>query len=137
MTNQVQATAPADGTQNYWDVILILAPHCKNLSCILDWFHIAMQFQRIRGVGDGFKETLAGWHGKSDEALQKLELLMTNISDFKKCSKLKKLYNYLVNHQEHNQQDLSDTSPVIISDRYKHMKKMQSTHNGSHNVLQI
>lgn len=76
---------------------------------------------------------------------------MTNITDSKKCSKLKKLYTYLennqaylVNYEERDQQGLSYTSQVaefhidkIINDRYKRTKKMQWTHDGAHNVLQI
>lgn len=157
MTEEIQVTALADGAQNCWSVILSLAPHCKSLLCILDWFHIAMRFQNVRGaVDDAFEETLEGvkwklWHGKSDEALKKLELLMTNITDSKKRSKLKKLYNYLennqaylVNYEERDKQGLSYTSQVaeshidtIINDRYKRTKKMQWTHDGAHNVLQI
>ncbi|UJB73061.1 ISKra4 family transposase (plasmid) [Acaryochloris sp. 'Moss Beach'] len=157
MTENTRVTALADGAQNCWSVVLSLAPHCKNLLCILDWFHIAMRFQNVRGaVDDAFTETLEGvkwklWHGKSDEALQKLELLMTNITDEKRRSKLKKLYNYLennqvylVNYKERDQQGLCYTSQVaeshidtIINDRFKRTKKMQWTHDGAHNVLQI
>lgn len=157
MTKKTKVTALADGAQNCWSVILSLAPHCKNLLCILDWFHLAMRFQNVRGaVDDTFEKTLEGvkwklWHGKSDEALQKLELLMNNITDSKKRSKLKKLYNYLennqaylVNYEERDKQGLSYTSQVaeshidtIINDRFKRTKKMQWTHDGAHNILQI
>ena len=154
MILKTQVTALADGAQNCWSVILSLAPHCKSLLCILDWFHIAMRFQNVRGtVDDAFKETLEGvkwklWHGKSEDALQKLELLMNNITDAKKCIKLKKLYDYLennqaylVNYEEREQQGLSYTSQVaeshidtIINDRFKRTKKMQWTHDGAHNI---
>lgn len=157
MKQETQVTALADGALNCWSVILSLAPHCKNLLCILDWFHIAMRFQNVRGaVDDAFKGTLEGvkwklWHGKSNEALRKLELLMSNVTDTKKRSKLKKLYDYLesnqaylVNYEERDQQNLSYTSQIaeshidtIINARYKRTKKMQWTRNGAHNVLQI
>lgn len=157
MTEQTKVTALADGALNCWSVIMSLAPHCKQLLCILDWFHIAMRFQNIRSaVEDAYTETLERvkwtlWHGKSKEALSKLELLMTNVTETKKRSKLQKLYDYLksneaylVNYEERNLQNKTYTSQVaeshidyIINERYKKSKKMQWTRDGVHNVLQI
>ena len=157
MTEKTQVTALADGALNCWSVILSLAPHCKTLLCILDWFHIAMRFQNVRGaVEEPFKESLEGvkwklWHGKPEEALSKLKSLITNVTDTKKCSKLKKLYDYLesnqaylVNYEERDRLNLTYTSQVaeshidtIINDRYKRTKKMQWTRDGAHKVLQI
>jgi len=157
MTETTQVTALADGALNCWSVILSLAPHCQQLFCILDWFHIAMRFQNVGGaVEDAYKETLERvkwtlWHGKPDEALSKLKILMTNVADDKKRSKLEKLYDYLknnqaylVNYEEREQQNKTYTSQVaeshiesIINDRYKNSKKMQWTREGAHNVLQI
>ena len=156
-TKQTQVTALADGALNCWSVILSLAPHCKQLLCILDWFHIAMRFQNVGGAeGDPFQESLARvkwtlWHGKPEEALSKLALLLTTVADAKKRTKLKKLYDYLernqaylVNYEERDQNTLTYTSQVaethidtIINDRYKRTKKMQWTREGAHNVLQI
>ncbi len=157
MTENTTVTALADGALNCWSVVLSLEPHCKQLLCILDWFHIAMRFQNVGGaVEDADKETLERvkwtlWHGKPDEALSKLKILMTNVADDKKRSKLEKLYDYLknnqvylVNYEEREQQNKTYTSQVaeshiesIINDRYKNSKKMQWTREGAHNVLQI
>jgi hypothetical protein len=157
MTEKTTVTALADGALNCWSVIASLAPHCKQLICILDWFHIAMRFQNVRGaVEEAYTEILERvkwtlWHGKPKEALSKLELLLTNITDTKKRSKLQKLYDYLksneaylVNYEEREQQNKTYTSQVaeshidsIINERYKKSKKMQWTRDGAHNVLQI
>lgn len=56
MPKKTWLTALSDGALNCWFVILSLAPHCKKLLCILDWFHIAMRFDNIGGaVGGAFK----------------------------------------------------------------------------------
>jgi len=58
MVENTVVTALADGALNCWSVILGLEPHCQQLICILDWFHIVKQFQNIRGtVGAAFKDT--------------------------------------------------------------------------------
>jgi len=51
------------------------------------------------------------WHGKPQEALSKLELLMMNVTDSLKRKKLEDLYDYLnrnqaylINYQERDQQ---------------------------------
>ena len=150
-------TALADGAHNCWSVILSLENHCKQLLCILDWFHIGKKFQNVRSaVADDFKESLERvkwklWHGKSDEALTKLELLMKNVTAPKKRSKLKGLYDYLknnqaylVNYEERDRKSQTYTSQVaeshiesIINARHKQSGKMQWTREGAHNVLQI
>lgn len=157
MTEQTTVTALADGAKNCWSVIMSLAPHCQELICILDWFHIAMRFQHVRSAVEAadtetlerVKRTL--WHGKSKAALSKLELLMASVKETKKRSKLQKLYDYLksneaylVNYEEREQQHKTYSSQVaeshidsIINERYKKSKKMQWTREGAHNILQI
>ena len=150
-------TALADGANNCWSVILSLEPYCKQLTCILDWFHIGQKFQHVRGtVEDEFQDTLERvkwtlWHGQSDEALTKLKRLMSAITDAKKRSKLESLYDYLdrnqaylVNYEEREQANQTYTSQVaeshiesIINARHKKSGKMQWTREGAHNVLQI
>jgi len=59
--------------------------------------------------------------GMSRESLTKLEMLMLNISDDEKCSKLKGLYNYLkqnqdyINYEERKQLGKTFTSQVAES----------------------
>ncbi len=105
---------------------------------------------------EGFKDTLEKvkwslWHGKSDEALIKLELLMMNVTDSKKHKKLEGLYDYLkrnkaylVNYKERDEENKTYTSQVaeshiesLIDARHKKSGKMQWTREGAHKVLQI
>ena len=157
MTETTQVSALADGALNCWSVILSLAPDCQQILCIWDWFHIAMRFQHVGGaVEDAYKQTLSRvkstlWHGKPDEALSKLKILMTNVANDLKRSKLEKLSDYLknnqaelVNYEQREQQNKTSTSQVafshiesIINDRYKNSKKMPWTRSGADNVLQI
>ncbi len=137
--------------------LLTLVPHCQQLICILDWFHIAKKFQNVRGtVEAAFKDTLERvkwtlWHGNPEEALSKLKILMTNVAVSNKSEKLADLYDYLsrnqaylVNYQERGTQNKTYTSLVaeshiesIINARHKKSGKMQWTREGAHKVLQI
>ena len=45
MTHETQVTAFADGAQNCWSGLSVIAPHCQTLECMLDWFHIGKTFQ--------------------------------------------------------------------------------------------
>ena len=151
LVQETMVTALADGTHNCWSAIFSLEPQCKQLTCILDWFHIGKN-----AVEEEFKDTLERvqwtvWHGKADEALSKLKILMINVTDPKKRSKLEELYDslqrnqaYLVNYEEREQANQTYTSKVaeshiesIINTRHKKSGKMQWTREGAHNVLQI
>jgi hypothetical protein len=134
-----------------------LERYCKQITSILDWFHIGKKFQNVRSaVEDGYKETLERvkwtlWHGRPDEALAKLHMLMTTVTDAKKRSKLEGLYDYLernkaylVHYEERAQEHKTYTSQVaeshiesIINARHNKSGKMQWTRAGAHKVLQI
>ncbi len=81
LVEDTEVIALADGANNCWSAVSSLEPHCHKLTCILDWFHIGMKFQNVRNAlgetlhhsVDSVKWTL--WHGNSDEALTKLDLL--------------------------------------------------------------
>ena len=157
LVQKTKITALADGALNCWSVVLSLKKHCKQLTCILDWFHVGMKFQNVRSaVEESFKETLERikwtlWHGKSEEALAKLKMLMLNLKDKKKHKKLEELYDYLqrnqaylVNYEQRKEDQLIYTSQVaeshiesIINARHKKSGKMQWTREGAHKVLQI
>ena len=157
MNQDTVVTALADGAKNCWSVITVLKPYCQRLESILDWFHIAKKFQTVKNaLGNSFEESLESckgnlWHGNVEESLTKLEMLMLNISDDEKCSKLKGLYNYLkqnqdyiVNYEERRQLGNTFTTQVaeshieaIINARHKKSGKMQWSREGAHNVLQI
>ncbi len=157
MNQDTAIVALADGAKNCWSVITSLKPYCQRLESILDWFHIRQKFLSVKNaLGDSFEDSLESckwnlWHGNVDESLSKLEILMLNISDDEKCSKLKSLYNYIkqnqdyiVNYQERQQLGKTFTSQVaeshiesIINARHKKSGKMQWSREGAHNVLQI
>ena len=157
LSQETHLIALADGASNCWSAISSLEGYCQQLECILDWFHIGKKFQNVRSaVEEGFQDTLEGvkwklWHGKSDEALTKLELLMTNVTTSTKRKKLEGLYkylegnkDYLVNYEEREREGKTYTSQVaeshidtLINDRHKRKQKMQWTREGAHNVLQI
>jgi hypothetical protein len=157
MTQQTKVTALADGANNCWSVISSLAPHCRQIESILDWFHIGKKFQTVKNaLGDAFEDSLERakwklWHGKVEEALTKLELLKSNVTDEKKQSKLNGLYQYIKNNKEHivnydqrKKDNKTYTSQVaeshiesLINARHKSSGKMQWTRVGAHNVLQI
>lgn len=154
---QTQVTALADGASNCWCVISTLQSHCRQLECILDWFHIAKKFESVKnGLAEMFSESLdrakwSLWHGDGDGAIRKLELLMSNVTDPNKRSKLKGLYHYLkrnrgylVNYEARDQANETYTSQVaefhiesVINARHKKSGKMQWTREGAHHVLQI
>ena len=83
--------------------------------------------------------------------MKKLSLLIDNVTDTKKRSKLKELHDYLENNQAYlvnyhlrQEQNQTFTSQVaethidaIINERHKNSKKMQWTREGAHNVLQV
>jgi hypothetical protein len=107
MNQDTVVTALADGAKNCWSVIAALKPYCQRLESILDWFDIAKKFQTVKNaLGNSFEDSLESckwklWHGKVEESLTKLEMLMLNISDSQKCSRLKDLYEYLKQNQDY------------------------------------
>lgn len=157
MNQNTVVTALADGVKTCWSVIAALKPYCQRLEPILDWFHIGKKFQTVKyALCDSFEDPLESckwnmWHGNVKESLIKLEMLMLNISDSQKCSKLRGLYNYLkqnqdyiVNYDERKRLGKTFTSQVaeshlesIINARHKKSGKMQWSREGAHNVLQI
>lgn len=157
LAKETEVIALADGAPNCWSVIKSLDPHCQKLTGILDWFHIGQKFQNVRSaLEDGLNDSLESikwslWQGQSTEALSRLELLITNITNSKKRQKLQGLYDYLgrnqdylVNYGERERKHQTYTSQVaeshiesIINARHKKRGKMQWTREGAHNVLQI
>jgi len=157
ISRDTHLTALADGANNCWSVLSALQPYCGSWEYILDWFHIGKKFQNVQqALGETFEESLKSakwklWHGLPSEALEKLALLLDNISDEKKKTKLMGLYNYIesnqayiVNYEARAQANKTYTSQVaeshiesLINARQKRLKKMQWTREGAHQVLQI
>lgn len=154
---ETQVTALADGANNGWSVLSAIRPYCNTLECILDWFHIAKEFQNVKNaLGEAFEASLESakwklWHGEAPDALTKLIVLRENIPDETKRSKLKGLHDYLhwnqaylVNYEDRATANKTYTSQVaeshidsLINARHKRTGKMQWTRESANNVLQI
>ena len=157
MTQDSKVTALADGANNCWSVLSVVAPHCQTLECILDWFHIGQKFQNVKNVlGEAFEKSLESakwklWHGKARDALTKLAFLRDNITEEEKRSKITGLHDYIernqlyiINYDERDNAHKPYTSQVaeshvdtLINARHKKTRKMQWTRAGAHYVLQI
>jgi hypothetical protein len=157
MTPETQVTAFADGAQNCWSVLSVIAPHCQTLECILDWFHIGKKFQNLKNaLGEALATALDRikwklWHGKVREALTKLALLRETSTDDEQRAKITGLHDYLqrnqaymINYDERDNAKKPYTSQVaeshvdaLINARHKKTRKMQWTREGAHHVLQI
>jgi hypothetical protein len=157
MTQDSKVTALADGANNCWSVLSVVAPHCQTLECILDWFHIGKKFQNVKNaLGEAFEKSLESakwklWHGKARDALTKLAFLRDNIPDEEKRSKITGLHDYIernqsyiINYDERDNAHKPYTSQVaeshvdtLINARHKKTRKMQWTRAGAHYVLQI
>lgn len=152
-----QMTCLTDGASNCWLISHSLKPYCKNLINVLDWFHITKRFTILnKSIDSSIKEKLEKvkwflWHGKAENALQRLTELQLLVTDENLSSRLQELYeyiernkNYLINYQERQASNLPFTSTVaessvneLINTRQKNNKKMQWTREGAHEVLQI
>ena len=158
MGKETEVTCLADGADNCKSIAYSLAGDCKNMTYILDWFHIAMKFQNI-SIPEIGKELLQStkwnlWHGNCDKALECLKELMkieTIAADKPLFVKLSKLSTYIsnnmdgiVNYGERKNKGLVFTSNLaestvntLINERQKGKQKMLWSREGAHNVLQI
>lgn len=157
MTKKTLITALADGAPNCWSVLLSLKPHCQNLQCILDWFHIAKKYQNVKNtLSEVWEEVLESskwtlWHGDVKKALMKLTEIREQITDSKQQSKLIELYDYIdrnqayvVDYGERKEAELTFTSQTaeshvesLINARHKRSRKMQWNRDSAHKVLQV
>lgn len=157
MTTKTKITGLSDGASNCWSTIQSLEKYCASIECILDWHHISMKFdQLINQLEDpcsGKLESLKWkvWHGKSDEAIDKLSKLYLDLLNTDYADKLHDLLkylsnniNYLVSYQFRKDNELPYTSSIIestvetlVNTRHKKKHKAQWSREGAHNVLQI
>lgn len=157
MTIETRITGLSDGASNCWSTIQSLEKYCASIECVLDWHHISMKFdQLINQLEDPHSNEVESlkwkvWHGKSDEAIDRLgklylDLLNTDYAD-RLHDLLKYLSNnvdYLVNYQSKKEDKLPYTSSVIestietlVNTRHKKKHKAQWSREGAHNILQI
>ena len=89
LTEKTNVTALCDGAANCWNVVEAIRPLCGQMTCILDWFHLAIKIQNI-SLPPALKDKLIRikwhlWRGKVDNALirldQLLELSLIHISE--------------------------------------------------------
>jgi hypothetical protein len=155
MTLATDVTCLADGAENCWSIAHFIKDECKNLTFVLDWFHISMKFKNI-AIPEEYKEQYSKvkwclWHGKVNDALNRLEQLKSSIEDTSTISKLKRLAIYiennkdgLINYSDRKRNGLVYTSNLaegtvntLINERQKGKQKMLWGREGAHNVLQI
>ena len=77
MTGETHLTALCDGAHNCWTIIDKLAPYCRGVTRILDWFHVSMKFHNI-AVADDLKKLYEKakwhlWHGRVETAMIRLD----------------------------------------------------------------
>ena len=104
MGNNTSVVCLADGADNCKSIAYSIAENCKEMTYILDWFHISMKFKNIAmpedniELFDSIKWNL--WHGNCDKALERLRELMKikEIAANQSLSnKLNKLFTYISN----------------------------------------
>lgn len=157
MNLNTKVTIVADGAKNCWQATASLTDKCLKVEYILDWFHIAKEFQPLLNQLEGNdKEKIESikwnfWHGKKEEAYLKLTDAIKFFQDPDVTEKLKKIKTYLtqnkaylVDYAERKAQGLIFTRHVaestvehLINERHKRKQKMQWTRESAHNVLQI
>ena len=154
MTKDTKVTAICDGANNCWSIVDYLKSYCKEVTGILDWFHIAMKFQNTsvpKGVKDDFeKAKWFLWHGNADMAIERLNMLLDNIPN-KYHIKIKKLITYITNNKKYvisyehrHKSGLVFTSNVaesnvesLINQRCKCQQHMTWSREGVQPLLQI
>ena len=76
MSKTTHVTALCDGAKNCWSVIDALKPLCGSVTCILDWFHVAMKMQNIslpKSLKNKFMRVKWHlWRGNAAHALKRL-----------------------------------------------------------------
>ena len=158
MGEETSVICLADGADNCKSIAYSISKDCKDMTYILDWFHISMKFQNIAmpeeniELFSNIKWNL--WHGNCDKALERLTELMkieevaANQSLY---NKLSKLLTYIannktgiVNYEKRKNSNLVFTSNLaestvntLINERQKGRQKMLWSREGAHNVLQI
>jgi len=158
MGSETSVICLADGADNCKSIAYSISQDCKNMTYILDWFHISMKFQNIV-IPDDNIELFSNikwnlWHGNYDKALERLAELVEIkeiVANYSLSTKLRKLSTYIannkagiVNYEQRKNNGLVFTSNfaestvnTLINARQKGKQKMLWSREGAHNVLQI
>ena len=148
-------TALCDGAQNCWNVVEALRPLCGSMTCILDWFHLAMKLQNI-SLPKKRKEKLLRikwhlWRGNVDKDLVRLDQLIEQAGSKKEIDKITKFQTYISNnrlkiidYRRRQKEGLVFTSNLaestvesLINQRCKGQQHMRWSRKGLNPLLQI
>jgi hypothetical protein len=158
MGSETSVICLADGADNCKSIAYSIAGDCKDMTYILDWFHISMKFKNIAIPEDNvelfnnIKWNL--WHGNCDKALERLAEFMKIkeiVANQPLFNKLSALSTYISNNKsgivdygQRKNNGLVFTSNLaestvctLINERQKGKQKMLWSREGAHNVLQI
>jgi len=155
LTKNTHITALCDGAENCWNVAESLRPLCKEMTCILDWFHLAMKLENI-SLPKKVKSKLLRikwhlWRGNVDKALTRLEQLILSAQQEKHIKRIEKFRNYIannrdkiVNYKERKKLKLIFTSNLaestvesLINRRCKGQQHMRWSREGLNPILQL
>ena len=155
LTDKTHVTALCDGAVNCWNIVEAVRPLCRDMTCILDWFHIAMKIENI-SLPNKLKQKLIRikwhlWRGNVENALTRLEQLIESAQDQKHCTRIKKFFTYIsnnrakiVNYKVRKKSGLVFTSQLaestvesLINRRCKGHQHMRWSREGLNPLLQL
>ena len=102
MGASTKITALCDGAKNCWSVVDAIKPLCGSMTCILDWFHLAMKIENI-SLPVKLKERLLKvkwylWRGDVTSAITRLNQLIDDSKNETHIERLKKFSSYITNN---------------------------------------
>lgn len=153
--SKTHVTALCDGAANCWRVVEALRPLCGSMTCILDWFHIAMKMQNI-SLPEKLKIKFLRvkwhlWRGNTEAAITRIQQLIKAAKLTSVVDKLKKFELYIqnnltriVSYYERKKKGLIFTSNLaestvesLINRRCKGQQHMRWSREGLNPLLQI
>ena len=157
ISKETYVTGLSDGANNCWNTIKSLEEYCYSIDYVLDWYHISVKFDRlINQLEDPYSGELESlkwkiWHGKGEEAIDRLGKLYFSLLNSDYADKLHDLLKYLSNNTEYlahyearkvanlpyTSSIVESTIETLINTRHKKKHKAQWSREGAHNVLQI
>lgn len=155
MTPKTHITALCDGAQNCWNVAEGLKPLCKDMTFILDWFHLSMKMENI-SLPDNLKSKFLRikwhlWRGNTEVAIVRINQLTLKLKNTKTIEKLKRFLKYIennqdkiINYRERKKNGLVFTSNLaestvesLINQRCKRQQHMRWSREGLNPILQL
>ena len=155
LNEETHVTALCDGAENCWNVVESLRPLCGSMTCILDWFHLAVKLENI-SLPEKLKSKLLRikwhlWRGNVDKALIRLEELILVAQQEKHIKRIENFATYIknnndriVNYKERKESGLIFTSNLaestvesLINRRCKGQQHMRWSREGLNPILQL